>query len=35
MMFVKNGIIGHKGSDGSNFSEIILRQCKKGPGAMA
>lgn len=31
----KNGIFGHKGTDGSTFGERILRHCKKGPGAMA
>lgn len=31
----QNSIFGHRGSDGSSFSERILRHCKKGPGAMA
>ena len=31
----QNGIFGHRGTDGSSFSERILRHCKKGPGAMA
>lgn len=31
----QNGIFGHRGSDGSSFSERILKHCKKGPGAMA
>lgn len=29
------GTYGHIGSDGSSFSQRILRYCKKGPGAMA
>lgn len=31
----KNNIFGHTGSDGSNFSERILRHCRKGHGSMA
>lgn len=30
-----SGTFGHQGSDGSTFSERILKYCKKGPGAMA
>lgn len=31
----KNQIFGHTGSDGSSFSERILRYCRKGHGSMA
>lgn len=31
----ENKIFGHKGTDGSSFSQRILGHCKKGPGAMA
>lgn len=30
-----SGNFGHTGSDGSTFSQRILKHCKKGPGAMA
>ena len=31
----KNNVFGHTGTDGSSFSERILRFCKKGHGSMA
>jgi len=31
----QHNLFGHTGSDGSTFSERILRNCKKGKGAMA
>lgn len=30
-----NNIFGHQGTDGSSFSQRILRHCKKSAGAMA
>lgn len=32
---VKNNIFGHTGTDGSTFSERILKYCRKGHGSMA
>jgi uncharacterized protein YkwD len=31
----RNGIFGHTGSDGSSFSQRILKHCRKGHGSMA
>lgn len=31
----RNNRYGHVGSDGSNFTDRILKHCRKGPGSMA